>query len=106
MIEPYDFEHKGILYTIKPSKKHNKKYDVFYVSPMNDKVRLLKYHLSFGDNRYKHYKDIIGHYKHLNHLDKNRKINFFKRHKIQPPNQMNPKSSKFWSSIFLWGNII
>ena len=60
------------MYNFKVSTKKNKKYDVF----KND-----KYITSFGDKKYQHYEDItpLKFYKNLNHLDKKRRLNYYKR---------------------------
>lgn len=59
-------------YTIKVSDKENKKYDVF-----DDD----KYLFSFGDRRYEHYHDKLGHFQHLNHNDDKRRNNYLARSK-------------------------
>jgi len=78
-------------YVIKPSKLKHKKYDVFD-KQTNKKI------LSFGDKRYEQYKDKIGHYKHLDHLDKKRRDNYYKRHKENYPYP----SPDWFSKKFLW----
>lgn len=78
-------------YTIKVSTRKNKKYDVFKGS---------KYITSFGDNRYFHYKDRIGHYSHLNHNDKQRRMNYRKRHQNDYIN--DPNYAGYWALKFLW----
>lgn len=80
------------LYIVKKSTRENKKYDVF------DEDN--NYLLSFGDKRYEQYEDKIGLYKHLNHYDKKRRINFRKRHGVF--NTYNPNYPAFWSYNFLW----
>jgi hypothetical protein len=82
------WEDEGIIYNVYPSKRKNKKYDVFKDN---------KYLLSFGDNRYEHYKDKIGHYKDLNHNDEKRKELYYKRH-----GKANKYSAKWFSHKFLW----
>ncbi len=54
----------------KKSTRKNKKYMV----TVNNKT------VHFGDTRYQHYFDKIGLYSHLNHMDKDRRRNFRKRH--------------------------
>jgi hypothetical protein len=49
-----------------PSKRKNKKYDVYY-----DDIYLT----SFGQLPYEHYEDKIGYYRDLNHYDKKRRDN-------------------------------
>ncbi len=81
----------GKEYDIRKSKRKNKKYDVY----KND-----KYLLSFGDNRYQQFKDStpLKAYKHLDHNDKKRKDNYFKRFgqdaKMDTP--------KWFSHKYLW----
>lgn len=82
---------KSKVYEILPSKKKNKKYDVF----IND-----KYLLSFGDDRYEQYFDKFKHYANLNHLDDKRRKNYRARHKNTNIN--DPNSPAFWSWNFLW----
>ncbi len=37
-------------------------------------------HVNFGDRRYQHFRDKIGLWKSLDHLDKKRRANYRKRH--------------------------
>jgi hypothetical protein len=79
-------------FILKPSTRKNKKYDVYQDG---------KYLLSFGDKRYEHYKDLIGHYSNLNHLDKKRRDNYRKR--AEGIGHLdNYKSPNFWSYWTLW----
>ena len=79
-------------WSIKPSEKKNKKYDVYKDG---------KYILSFGDKRYQHYKDFFGYYKKLNHLDEKRRISYRKR--AEGIGKLgDPYSSNFWAYNFLW----
>ena len=81
-----------IEYIIKPSTHKNKKYDVYKDN---------KYLLSFGQLPYQHYKDLIGHYKDLDHLDKKRRDNY--RARAEGIGHLdNPNSPNFWSYWFLW----
>ncbi len=77
---------------VEPSKRKNKKYDVYH----ND-----KYILSFGDKRYQHYFDKFGYYSNLNHLNKKRRDSYKKRAE-GIGNLNNPYSSNFWSYWGLW----
>jgi len=77
---------------IKPSTLKHKKYDVF------DKNNTKKRVLSFGDKRYQQYKDKIGYYKELDHLDKKRKDNYYKRHS----KNYDYPSADWFSKHFLW----
>jgi len=63
------------LYKPFVSKVKNKKYSV-YVKGENGKPKLI----SFGDKRYQQFKDKLGHYKHLDHGDTQRKKNYYSRH--------------------------
>lgn len=84
---------------VEKSKRKFKKYDVYEVLK-NGKH---KYILSFGDNRYQHFKDLIGEWSHLDHLDKNRRKNYRKRHEgMSGKNIYNPYKSAFWSYWYLW----
>lgn len=75
------------------STRKNKKYDVY-----EQKQDGLKYLTSFGDVRYQHYKDKLGLYSHLNHLDKKRRDLYYTRHKKD-----YPKYSPDWfSKKLLW----
>lgn len=58
---------------IQKSDRKNKKYMAIYP---DDEI------IHFGDNRYKQYKDStnIGIYSDMNHNDKKRRLNYFKRH--------------------------
>ena len=74
---------------VAPSKRKNKKYDVYKKG---------KYITSFGSNTNQQYKDKIGHYKNLDHLDKDKRKRFYDRF------GKNPKfeSALWFSSKFLW----
>jgi len=82
-----EYEYGG--YTIKPSTRKNKKYDVFNKDG--------KYLLSFGDSTMQHYFDKFGAFSHLDHLDKERKRLFWLRHK----KTSDKKSPRYWLR-FLW----
>ena len=77
-------------YTFKKSRLKNKKYDVF------DKNG--KYLFSFGDRRYQQFKDKLGLWSHLDHLDPKRKSNYYSRHGPYVPG-VNPDS---FSKLYLW----
>jgi hypothetical protein len=77
-------------FIFKISNRKNKKYDVF------DKMN--NYITSFGDNRYQHYKDKIGLYKHLDHLDNDRR----KRYKLRHGTNPKPLSAGWFSLNYLW----
>jgi hypothetical protein len=93
-----DIEINGVLYTVKPSQRKNKKYDVFVSSYIDSEHKFLKYLLSYGDKRYQHYHDAFGFYKNLNHSDIKRRERYFKRHDQTD----DVHSAKFWSNNFLW----
>jgi len=67
------------------SNRKNKKYEVRVPAKLwnkhhpDDKVNSAKI-VHFGDKRYQHYKDQIGNYSHLDHLDKERRKNYRNRH--------------------------
>lgn len=76
-------------YLIKPSTRKNKKYDVYKKG---------EYITSFGSLHHQQYKDVIGHYSHLDHNDEDRRRKYYQRH-----NKDYPKYSADWfSKKFLW----
>lgn len=87
----YKFKRKlnGFIFKA-PSRRQNKKYDVF---DEND-----KYITSFGDRRYEQFKDRIGYYKHKDHNDMRRKAFYYDRHGYAS----KPLSPKYFSHNFLW----
>jgi len=99
---------KGIKYLLEPSKKENKKYDVYLVfnnkemgiGVLEDNQFVKRYILSFGDKRYQHYKDKIGYYKNLDHNDKQRRKLYRNRHKNDNIDDQN--YAGFWSWHYLW----
>ena len=80
------------LYKPFKSKAKNKKYSVYVIK--NKKKRLIH----FGDSRYGQFKDKLGEYSKLDHGDKKRKDNYYKRH--GPSKDKN--SARFWSHKILW----
>lgn len=86
---------KGDKYLIEPSKKENKKYDVYLIKQNEN-----KYITSFGDKRYEHYKDKFGYYSKLDHNDKKRRDAYRSRHKNDYIN--DPNYAGFWAYNFLW----
>lgn len=76
---PLDKDGKPILY--KPFKGKttptNKKYSVYVKT--NTKKGYKTIH--FGDSRYKHFKDKLGYYKHLDHNDEKRRQQYLARAK-------------------------
>lgn len=99
---------KGIKYLLEPSKKENKKYDVYMVfnnkemgiGVLKDNQFVKRYITSFGDKRYQHYKDKIGFYKNKDHNDKERRKLYKDRHKND--NIDDPNYAGFWSWHYLW----
>lgn len=77
-------------YKFKVSTRANKKYDVY-----DEKG---KYITSFGDKRYQQYEDKLGHYKHLNHKDTKRKLNYYKRF----GENAKEGTAKYFSHKYLW----
>tara|TARA_R100000654_G_scaffold24805_3_gene47992 strand:- start:1518 stop:1784 length:267 start_codon:yes stop_codon:yes gene_type:complete len=84
---------KKELYKPFVSKAKNKKYSV-YVKGTNGRPKLIH----FGDKRYQQFKDKIGHYKSLDHGDKNRRRLYFIRH----GKATSKDTPKWWSHKILW----
>lgn len=78
-------------YTIIPSNRKYKKYDVYKAE---------KYITSFGDLRYEQYYDKFGFYSKLNHLDKDRRQSYRQRHTND--NIDDPNYAGYWSWRYLW----
>lgn len=76
-------------YIFKKSKRKNKKYDVYKNG---------KYLVSFGDKRYQQYKDKIGYYSELDHLDEKRRLRYYQRH----GKDAVVESAKWFSHKYLW----
>lgn len=74
-----------------PSRRKNKKYDVFSKATE-------KYIASFGDNRYAQYRDKIGHYRQKDHNDKKRRAAYYNRHGHMSVHL----SPKYFSHKYLW----
>lgn len=88
-----------VKFEISPRK--NKKYKVTFIK--HNKT----YTIHFGDKRYEHYKDKIGLYSHLDHLDENRRRLFKGRFKTRKNKYgkllINDKMSPlYWSYHYLW----
>ncbi len=73
------------------SKRKNKKYDVYIDG---------QYITSFGDKNFQQYKDKIGLYSHLDHLDPKRRANYRKRHVHDNIN--DDSYAGFYSWHYLW----
>ena len=80
------------LYKPFKSTAKNKKYSVYVKD--NSKTKLIH----FGDKRYKHFKDKIGEYSHLDHNDKSKRKSYHSR--FGPTNDKN--TAKYWSHKILW----
>lgn len=88
----------GIDYMVKPSNRKNKKYDVYKEG---------SYLLSFGDTRYKQYRDKLEYYEDQNHYDKKRRDAYRARasnirNKQYELTYNNPEYANFWSYNYLW----
>lgn len=75
-----------------PSSAKNKKYSVRV--KVSGGTRLIH----FGDKRYEHYRDKIGHYRALNHNDLRRRRLWHARHKPSS----NPATASYWAAKILW----
>ena len=82
------------LYKPFPSKAKNKKYSVYVKADNKSGMKLI----NFGDRRYEHFKDKLGHYKHLDHGDPKRKKAYYDRH----GKATSRDSAKYWSHKILW----
>lgn len=78
-------------YTIEPSTRKYKKYDVYKGN---------RYVTSFGDVRYEHYHDKLGFYSYLDHFDDDRRKLYKLRHARDNIN--NPEYAGYWSWKYLW----
>lgn len=87
----YQFTKKlnGFIFKA-PSRRKNKKYDVFTLDN--------KYIVSFGDRRYQQFKDRISYYKSLDHGDMRRKAFYYDRHGYYA----KPLSARYFSHNYLW----
>lgn len=78
----------------------------FIKSPLkNKKYRAIvgEKKIDFGDKRYQHYKDKIGMYSSLDHLDKKRRKNYRKRHGvIKLKDGRIAKDVKYTPAWFSW----
>lgn len=87
---PEDFYVDSIVVA---SDKHK------YVAVLAHKTTGQLRQVPFGDTNYQHYKDKLGHYSHLDHLDKERRRRFWLRH---GRNAQHKFSSAWWSAKMLW----
>lgn len=84
---------KNNFFNVEPSTRKNKKYDVYL---LNDNDR--KYLFSVGSSLHQHYKDKLGYYKDLDHLDETRKKRYYQRH----GHTNDIFTAKWWASRLLW----
>lgn len=90
----YEFlKKKDKLVFAAPSKRKGKKYDVYEYNG--------KYITSFGASNYQQYKDKLGFYSNLDHLDKKRRYKFKKRFN-KLISLCNKKSAMYYSDKYLW----
>jgi len=94
--------YKENLLVFEKSSRKNKKYRVTIIKPNDEKQKI-----EFGDIRYKNYKDRIGLYSNLDHLDINRRQKYLAR-ATKIKNKQGQLTSNIvfspnWFSInFLW----
>ena len=77
------------MYSFNISTRKNKKYDVYKNG---------KYLLSFGSKNHQQYQDKIGYYKNLDHNDKVRRDNYYKRF----GKSTKKDTAKWFSHNYLW----
>ena len=82
-----------MLYKPFVSKAKNKKYSVYVKGP-NGKPKLIH----FGDKRYGHYRDKLGHYTNKDTNDPKRRKAFYDRH----GRSNNRNTAKYWAGRVLW----
>jgi hypothetical protein len=70
-----------------------------YNAVLQNKITKREKRVPFGDVRYQHYKDLIGLYTDLNHLNKKRRESFKARH---GDNAKFKYSSAWFSLNYLW----
>lgn len=78
-------------YIFVPGVRKNKKYSVY-----NGQTG--KYITSFGDTRYEHYYDKIGHYEKQNHKNIRRRRLYYDRH----GKNAQKDTAKYFSHHYLW----
>jgi hypothetical protein len=82
------FQNYPIFISDRPLKK--------YYAIVNDKK------IYFGSSNHEQYYDLLGHYKHLNHLDKRRRRLYYARHGLHAAKG----SPKWFSHHILWSLLI
>lgn len=85
------------MYKIVEPRRKYKKYSVL---KYNKKTKEWDYLLSFGDNRYQHYKDStpLKLWSHLDHGNKERRKRYYQRHGTTT----DKESATYWSNKYLW----
>lgn len=85
------------LLRFEPSKTKHKKYDAIL---LNEQTKRTK-RVPFGDTRYEQYKDQtgLGKFTHKNHLDKQRRQAYHKRHASDKKNKF---SAGYFAAKYLW----
>ena len=78
-------------YYFKKSSRKDKKYDVY-----DDNGFIT----SFGHPQYQQYRDHLKMYKHLDHNDNKRRVNFHKR--FNTKNGVQKNTALYFSSKYLW----
>ena len=91
LINPNDY----VLSHFEVSRHKNKKYDAILFNKHNSKKAVIP----FGQKDYQQFYDRLGYYKHLNHGDVNRRLNYRRRH---AKDIMNKYSSGWFSYYYLW----
>lgn len=87
---------KKELYKPFKSTAKNKKYSVYVKDPSKKSGMKL---IHFGDKRYEHFKDKLGHYSKLDHGDKERRKKYYARHGKKATSK---DTAKYWSHKILW----
>jgi hypothetical protein len=91
IINPEDYLIKDII--IAKDGKHK------YIAILQNKKTGRDRQVPFGSIQHQHYRDSLGYYADLDHLDKKRQENFLKRH---AKNITHKFSSGWFSANFLW----
>ena len=81
------------LYKPFVSKAKNKKYSVYVKSESGGKKLI-----HFGDKRYEHFKDKLGHYSSKDHGSSERKKAYYARH----GKTSDKNTAKYWANKILW----
>jgi hypothetical protein len=89
--DPENYTIKNIL--VAKDGKHK------YVAILENKQTKREKKIPFGDISYEHYRDALGFYSDLDHMDKKRQANFLSRH---AKNIAHKFSSGWFSKVYLW----